>query len=235
MKKILISLSGITVVIVAAALLYHYGFYEEEQTKEQPLSELVRKELPGWSSADVPLAQSEEMKDTVEGILNFDDVLFRSYSKDGTQFTVYVAYWEPRKMPIRLVQAHTPDICWVRNGWEVLESEYAVTLQVNDVPLKPAEYRLMRNSPEQQHVYYWHVVGDDVYTTKSVGTWSKWDPIKSFFSFGLRQKQEQYFVRVASNRPFDELWNTPGFRVVMSDLAAFSIEGIPQNNGADGS
>jgi hypothetical protein len=61
---------------------------------------------------DVPLAQTEELVNTVEGRLRFDDVISRLYTSGSNQVGVYIAYWEPGKVPVRMVGVHTPDTCW---------------------------------------------------------------------------------------------------------------------------
>mgnify|MGYP002622645320 CR=1 FL=1 len=223
MRKAFVFLSLIVALFLGIALAYQIFLWEPEQRKTVALTEAIPAEMPGWKVQDVPLADSEEMEARVEGILNFSEALFRTYTKPGTELAVYVAYWEPRKMPVRLVQAHTPDICWVRAGWEVEDSRYSVPLSAMGVPLKPAEYRVMTKDPALQYVYYWHVVGDEIYINRSIGVWDRWDPIKSLFRFGLNQQQEQFFVRVSSNRPVDEIWDDPDVQKIMRDLAELAL------------
>src|SRR5690606_8770484 len=130
----------------------------------------------------------EEMQNRVEEILNYTEALFREYSRGDTEFSVYIGYWEPRRMPVRLVQAHTPDICWVRNGWTVAGMEESVRLNCQGQPLRPTESRVMTKGAHTIYVYYWHVVGDNIYVNRIVGTWDRLDPIKSLFRFGLHQQ-----------------------------------------------
>ncbi len=233
MRKALIVLSFAIALFLGGALLYQTFIWAPEQTLDIDLTKAVPSELPGWEVEDHELADSEEMQDRVEDILNFSEALFRSYTKGKTTISVYIAYWEPRKMPVRQVQAHTPDICWVRNGWQVADSEYSVALNAGELPLKPAEFRVMTKDPVLQYVYYWHTVGDNIYVNRTIGSWDKWDPIKSLFKFGLNQKREQFFIRLSSNRPFNEIWNDPDFQLILSDLAALTLEeinpvGIPE-------
>lgn len=225
MRKALICLSTLVALFIGGALIYQTLLWEPEQNMDIELSEAVPQELPGWEIEDHELAESEEMQDRVEDILNFSKALFRSYSKDDTEIAVYIAYWEPRKMPVRMVQAHTPDICWVRNGWEVADSEYSVALSADGIPLKPAEFRVMTRDPAPlQYVYYWHTVGDRIYVNRTIGSWDRWDPIKSLFKFGLKQRREQFFIRLSSNRPFSEIWNDPDFQIILKDLADLAIK-----------
>lgn len=224
MRKALIVLSAAVILFLGGALLYQQLIWNPGQTLEVDLTKAVPEELPGWKVEDLELADSEEMRDRVEDILNFSQALFRTYTQGDLTVAVYIAYWEPRKMPVRQVQAHTPDICWVRNGWQVAGSEYDVLLNAGTIPLKPAEFRIMTKDPVLQYVYYWHTVGDHIYVNRSIGSWDKWDPIKSLFKFGLNQKREQFFIRLSCNRPFNEVWDNPDFQIILKDLAKLAIE-----------
>ncbi|MGE9293099.1 MAG: exosortase C-terminal domain/associated protein EpsI [Puniceicoccales bacterium] len=230
MRKALIIICAVVALFLGGALLYQQVIWAPAQTEDVDLSTAVPSELPGWTIEDHELADSEEMQDRVEEILQFTQALFRSYRKGDTEIAVYIAYWEPRTMPVRMVQAHTPDICWVRNGWEVEDSEFSVQLDAEGMPLKPAEFRIMTKDPALQYVYYWHTVGDRIYVNRIVGTWDRWDPIKSLFKFGLNQRREQFFIRLSSNHPFEEIWDNPDFQLILKDLAKLAIkeDAIPE-------
>ena len=93
--------------------------------------------------------------------------------------------------------------------------------------MKLAEYRRMfvtQNPTRDRHVYYWHVVGETIYTTQAVGEWDRWDPVKSLFRFGLNQQTEQFFIRVSSNRPFDQIWGDPGIQEIMGALSDLTLQ-----------
>ena len=224
MRKFLISLGAIVAFTIAAAFIYQTQVYNPPKRKNKALEDYVHTDVPGWTSKEQQIASSEEMLNTVKGTLNYDDVFYRSYRRGNNEITLYIAYWEPQKMPVRLVQAHTPDICWVRSGWNVADSEYAVNLTANNQSLKPAEFRIMEKDMAQQYVYYWHVVGDTVYTSRTIGVWSRWDPIKSFFRFGFNQQQEQFFIRLASNQAFEGIFEDPGFQAILNDLAKMTLQ-----------
>ncbi|WOO42345.1 exosortase C-terminal domain/associated protein EpsI [Rubellicoccus peritrichatus] len=236
MRKFLILFGFICFGFLAFALAYQMFIWQPERRETVELAKAVPAAYDGWEIADHPLAESEEMQDRVSDILNFTDAIFRSYKQGDTDISVYIAYWEPRKMPVRLVQAHTPDICWVRNGWTVTDSEYSVSLECNGVPLMPAEFRVMTKDPALQYVYYWHVIGNEIYVNRIVGTWDRLDPLKSLFRLGLNQQREQFFIRVASNKPFDEIWDLPIMQDIMTDLADLTLvaptQGEPDNTNA---
>ena len=99
---------------------------------DQSLSNIIPKEINGWSYTDFDLANSEESSDRIASFLNFDDSLYRVYVKGNVRVGVYIAYWTPGKVSYRWAGAHTPDTCWVVNGWTRLDRKYAIPFQVNE-------------------------------------------------------------------------------------------------------
>ena len=225
-RKILIGFGLFATALVAGAVLHQTLFFRPDVTFEGSLADRIPSDVAGWRSVDKPLAGTPEQERNVDSILQYTDALVREYRNGPYNFEVYVAYWAPKTMPVRLVQAHTPDICWVRNGWAVGGGESAVALTAEDESLKLAEYRRMvipRNQSVERHVYYWHVVGDHIYTTDAIGMWDRWDPVKSLFRFGLNQRTEQFFIRVSSSQPFETIWNEPGVQEIMGSLADLAL------------
>jgi len=223
---------GLTVALLSCgALSYTQFFYAPPRTLDAQLSEKLPVDFEGWTVENRPIAATEGMQEHVEGVLNFSDFVYRVYKRGGTEISVYVAYWEPRKMPVRQVQAHTPDICWVRNGWTIKEKKFDVDFEVAGQPLFPAEVRALDYNGQTQYVAYWHVLGDKIYVNRTrPGEWDRWDPFKTLFRFGLHQQKEQFFVRINSNRPIEEIWDTPIMNEITEDLAALTL--TPPNTPA---
>lgn len=165
----------------------------------QPLDALIPRELPGWTCTDVPLAETEELRARVGEILSFDDHISRLYRRGDTEILLYVAYWKPGQVPVKQVHEHTPDICWVRNGWQPLIRAHHV--QVSSA-LLPCEERTFSQKGQLAYVRFWHIVGQDVYSNpdSAYGQISL-NFLKSLTQFGLNQRQEQLFVRISSNQP----------------------------------
>ncbi len=225
-RKALIIFGLVVTSFVVAVVIQQSLFYRPSARFEGKLADILPLNAQGWQGVDKPIAATPEQERSVDSILRYTDALVREYRHGLYTLEVYIAYWAPKTMPVRLVQAHTPDICWVRNGWAVGSAENAVPLMVADQRLKLAEYRRMvvpKNAEQETHVYYWHVVGDTIYTTQAVGEWDRWDPLKSLFRFGLNQKTEQFFIRVSSNTPFETLWQEPGVVEIMASLADLAL------------
>lgn len=231
MKKF--SLYALAVILFAAAAIQVYSLLiQPEVTKEGELEELVSKSLPGWSVEKLALGQTEEVVNAVESQLRFDDVISRIYRNGDTQVGVYIAYWKPGKMPVRLVGVHTPDTCWIQNGWTCTKRESNIERAIVGENLKPAEYGIYETEHHLQHVLFWHLVGSRVHTYEQQGMHSLTAAWEDIFRYGLNQRQEQFFIRISSNRPFDEFWNDRGFRELMQDIADLGlVEGEDATSG----
>ncbi|GHC04705.1 exosortase-associated EpsI family protein [Cerasicoccus arenae] len=226
MRKIFLIFGAIIATGSFIALAYTAFFYTPPKTMSGELQQRLLSQYDGWEIEDQPLAETEAMEETVEGILNFSQAVYRTYVRGKTQIGVYVAYWEPKMMPVRLVQSHTPDVCWVRSGWTMIEgeSEYSVPCRLGEQPLYPAEIRTLEKNSHTQYVAYWHVLGDEIYVNRSrAGQWDRWDPIKTLFTYGLHQQREQFFVRINSNQPIDEIWDLPIMQEILTDLAELTL------------
>ncbi len=214
--------------LVAVAIQAYPLFVTSEITKPDSLDNLISRDLPGWSVEDLPLAETEELRNVVESRLRFDDAISRIYQQGNTQVILYVAYWSPGKEPIRLVQNHTPDRCWVSNGWICLDEEYAVskTLPTSGTALKPAEWRIFEhgNNNTVQHVLFWHIAGDDVVIYRRQEVMDRTAALKDIFRFGLNQRREQFFVRLSSNMPIEQIWDDPGVQQIIRDLADLCLQ-----------
>ena len=67
---------------------------------------------------------NRRIKRRISNFLNFDDALFRIFSKGDIRSAFIIL--DAGKASYRWAGAHTPDTCWVLNGWTRLEREYAV-------------------------------------------------------------------------------------------------------------
>ncbi len=222
-KKLILLLLPMALVLTGSVgvQLWDATFHPVVVTKQVPLEELVPRDIPGWRCDELPLAQTEELKGRVLEKLDLTDYISRTYTKRDTQVILYIAYWEPLQMPVRQVGSHTPEVCWVLNGWECTEIERDVFLPFGDTFLKSAEKRVLE-VPEQrqkQFVAYWHLIDGKVFKARNrVGMWDRWNMLTDHFRFGLNQKPEQYFVRISANVPLDEVWRDPGFRVLLREV-----------------
>ena len=230
-----IALGGAAVVLLAGVLLqwiHVRNIQEGERTPEAhpvKLSERLPMVLTGWSGRDEPLGPNEAVRTAVERTLNYDDYVFRIFERSGRQqIGVYVAYWGPGRMPLQKVASHTPDRCWTENGWLCEEMRYAEPVGTGMLQLMPAQWRRFTppgKTGAQQYVLYWHLVGNGLY---DYGTrfnarpdFLKWwrDTVKYSFS----GSDAQYFIRLTSDRPFEELKGDPGWEELLGALAGLGL------------
>lgn len=213
----------------AALLLLAFGFRvysslqpRPEPTLSIPLAEVIPAEIPGWKVADIPLGPTESVAERSEEVLQFDDYVQRAYQQGPITFTVYVAYWEPGAMPIRQVNTHTPDVCWIANGFTCTERDFARVKPWSGGQLQPAQAGTYENRLEQStYAYFWHVVDGQAHWHKGDG--GSRTPlaffVDSFQRYGFDTFREQFFIRITSDRPLDQIWNTSAMQAVVDRLA----------------
>lgn len=95
------------------------------------------------------------------------------------------------------------------------------------VQLKPGYWRTFMppGGESPTYVLYWHLVGDQLYDygggfNRRPG-WVRW--WRDMLHYAIAGSQPQYFIRLTSNRPFDELERDPGFQAVVEALATLGL------------
>jgi hypothetical protein len=216
-------------ILLAAILLMAVGvqFYPQQEAqvveREGELADFLPRVVPGWRSEDRPIAETELVQDAVDEILNYDDALLRFYEQGQRHFSVYVAYWTPGKMSHRLIAGHTPDVCWVGAGWVCEYRDFSHFRSLRGQPLAEAQYRIFETRGNVQHVLYWHISGGELISYRTGTTPPVTAILRDIWQKGLNQRQEQYFIRVSSNVPFDEIWHDQGFEEVMAALLPLGL------------
>lgn len=231
--RIFLGLAGVLLLFVLGLIGYTAFFTEATPQFSKPIAEIVPKEVPGWTSKDLPLAETEAMNEAVNRILQFDQYVYRLYEHGNTQVTVYVAYWRPGKITTSDAGTHNPDSCWVNAGWERLEREYGVSGTVSERALNPYEYGVYTKEKFKLPVVFWHLVGGEVnrYADQQEG-WRNglagrlerfplfWADLKKY---GLNQRREQMFIRITANKDFNVLFQDPDFARLMESLEPLGI------------
>ena len=138
-----------------------------------------------------------------------------------------MAYWGSGKMPTRFVASHTPDRCWTENGWHCLQMKFMQDEVVDGTALKPAEWRLFEPPDGGKPVYvlYWHLVDGRVYDYgrrfNAVPEPMRWwkDAVQQV----LRGSREQFFIRLTSSEPLEQLWGDAGVAEVLRSLELLGL------------
>jgi hypothetical protein len=197
-----------------------------EPTLERPLAELIPQQMYGWEVTDMDLGPTESVTQRSHDLLKLDDFVHRQYERGDKHFTVYIAYWKPGKMPVRLVNQHTPDRCWTEVGFVCNNREWNVERSVKGQQLQPGQWGEYELNGNVIYTYFWHIVGGEAHwyggNRMNVRT-SLTTVMEDITKFGMNVHREQYFVRITSPRPMDELWDEPGYLTVMEHLAALCL------------
>jgi hypothetical protein len=187
--------------------------------RDAPLADYFSREMAGWRSEDRPLAETPSELAAVCKILNYDEAILRFYRKGDQEFSLYTAYWRPGKMPAREIDFHVPEVCWVMIGWKECASDYHYQREFEGRLLAPAQYREFDSPQERQYVLYWHILDGRAVSFSSDSSHSQLTTLGSVFRRGFNQKGEQYFIRIASRSPLDDLWKDEGFQEIMELIA----------------
>lgn len=194
--------------------------------KGKHLPQVLPSALTGWASREVSLGTTEAEGGAVEQTLRFDDVYFREFSSALGTISVYVAYWNPGKMPVQLVASHTPDRCWVEGGWQTIQQHHDNRIGGLSVMLRLGEGRVfVAPNNVKLNVQFWQLVGNETFdfgenATPVPSAWRWWrEASKQIF----RSPEEQYFIRLTSVRPFEELAGDPGWEEMLRSLAKLGL------------
>lgn len=207
---------------VACILFFALATRPAEARASVPdLASILPNQSAGWDHV------AEDNLYPYTGVLQTDHLAQRTYwRRDDSgvkQVTIYLAYWPAGAVPVSHVASHTPDICWPGAGWRLQPASPArERLTLSGVrELSPAEYRHFTSETGTQYVWFWHLY--DRRVIESPDALSPRELLATVLRFGVRSRGEQLFVRVSSNRPWQELQNDPLVRAVFARLAEFGI------------
>lgn len=218
--------------ILAVAIISQFvGKVEQRERMIAPdLGKLLPKSIPGWTIEDKKVAETPEMQEALNQILNYDSAIFRIYKQGDTDIAIYVSYWLPGKVPENAIDAHTPDICWVHSGWEMKKMAALPDQHVRGIEVPIANVREFSAAGQSLHVVYWHISTGKLRTNKSV--------LESSLTLKERTMRraaqvidstmsppgQQIFIRVSTNKGiYDELRSEP--LQACLDLVARSLSG----------
>lgn len=227
MKKI------VALVLIVLALVFAVGFQFVHQPAALPAGPTVdfSDKLPsmpaGWQSEDLPLGATEAQSDSAEKTLGIDGFIQRKYEHYGQSVTVYVAYWRPGSTDTRLAASHTPDRCWVENGWTCTGARHSETLDFGGVATLPAEFRSFEMNHMKLNVYYWLMVNGERYDlgNRLNGIPSPWLFVKSFVHEMALGRPEITFVRISSDLSPEALRELPLMHELVKSLSFTGISG----------
>ena len=230
MKKLLFIFAAAALLGGLSLRVYFALVPPPEPTLDDLLSDIVPEELNGWKIIDQDIAESPESSERISDFLNFDDALFRIFKKGDTFVGLYIAYWLPGKASYRWAGAHTPDTCWVQNGWTRLDRKYCIPFQNEETPFQPAEFGIYEKDGSTQNVYFWHLVGGEAFGYEQEGGHNIFAALLDIKKYGLNLRNEQFFIRLSSNKKIEELKKVGGFNQILDSLNEIGLAKTSHGN-----
>ena len=230
MKKLLFILAAAALLGGLSLRVYFALVPPPKPTLDGLLSDIVPEELNGWKIIDQDMAESPESSERISDFLNFDDALFRIFKKGDTFVGLYIAYWLPGKASYRWAGAHTPDTCWVQNGWTRLDRKYCIPFQNEETPFQPAEFGIYEKDGSIQNVYFWHLVGGEAFGYEQEGGHNIFAALLDIKKYGLNLRNEQFFIRLSSNKKIEELKKVGGFNQILDSLNEIGLAKASHGN-----
>lgn len=236
MQKIISIAASLIVAISFLFVFFIKSFQADTETSTENLEGRLKHAIPvavgNWTSTDNQLGDTEEVQRAAEKVLNLSDYVNRSYKNGDTEFTVYIAYWKPDTMEIHRASSHSPDRCWVANGWKNIAEKKTKfdSLDIDGEKLFGGYSRAYKISTDrgdvERFVWYWHIVDGKPYGygkmdnfTPTISNW-----LKGVFSRVLEGMPEQYFIRIDSSTPLETLKTDEGFKTVMKSVGKLILD-----------
>jgi len=216
-------------VLLAGLVLFGLGFRPPPpRTFQGSVKDLLpeAQNTPGWKVEYMPIADTPEMQAKVDELLNFTDGSFKVYSRGAARISVYIAYWEPGRQTPKEIGRHTPDVCWVKAGWTSEHREVIKGFGVAPgTTITHTECRAFSAQGVRENVVFWHVVGGDIHSYETGGRPPWYAVITDTLRWGADQKKEQFFVRISSNMPIDQVFKEEWVRNLVSSVPGLVDQG----------
>jgi hypothetical protein len=224
---------GFAAVLIGVVVNLHPKTARTTFSAAYPLSRLTPAVPKGWTMKESPLAATELMVGETLRTLNLTDYFYKTYSHEGMDVRIYVAYWSAGQLDPRQVWAHQPDRCWTANGGIILERDDTRILAPRGVEHSaPALFRVFQFPAGREEVVFWHLIDGHV----SGFDWTDRSPLGSRWrrflnslrqnSFGFAPK-EQLVVRISTNRSIDALLQSRLWPTMVASLRPTGIFAAP--------
>jgi hypothetical protein len=150
------------------------------------------------------------------------DYFRREANRPPTEVVIYAAYWRAGQASVSLVASHTPDACWPGAGWNLLPNPQTQTsLRTSERTLPAAEYRVFTTGGSSQHVWFWHLHDGQPLAFRD--PYSAVELLRLSWKYGLRRSGDQLFVRISSNRPWNEIHDAAPLREFFSRTKSLGL------------
>ena len=235
MRNFILAIALLVVVALLGVIFYVRVFTRADPQFTATLESVVPAKIDGWEVEDIPLAETEGMREYVGKMLKFDQYVSRKFHKGDLTIVFYAAYWEPNGKTPFDAGGHNPDSCWVNFGWNRDARAYSnAGKKLGGRELVPFEFGIYSKDGERQPVIFWHLVNGMpfIYETQETG-WREGVAgavervsvrMEDFRRLGLNQRREQMFIRISfPNQDFEKVFANPDFRAFMLSLDRLGI------------
>lgn len=202
----------------------------DDSAKKGFLAKEIPARIGSLTSEEKPLGNTEELARASEKILMVTDFLNRDYTlADGRTFSLYISYWVKNKMRITDAASHTPDRCWVKNGWKnnVEFSKIDSSLTAGGARLMPAYSRVYtignEVSAERRNVLYWFVADGRHYDFGKEKSSHIPNPIVWLKGAILVGSPEMYFIRIDSRHDLAGILADADVQKLLESLGRLAI------------
>ena len=231
LRKYFNILVGFSVLIVVSLQLVAWAMPASPNVIDRLLSDIIPSEIEGFEFEILPLESIGITLKDIDKHLGHDDIFYGKYTHENFAVNVYVSFWKPGKSPYDLAGYHSPDVCWLSQGWVREDREYAVEKKLGHISLKPVEFGVYSMDGAQTEVLFWHLIGGkpNRYKTAVFHTTmaARFDRMLNMFRdakrLGIGNPSEQLFIRISSETSFDELWPQADFQRLLVSLKPLGI------------
>ncbi len=218
-KGLIIVFFACAVLVLGVGIILWGLRAQNQEAKYAHLLDKLPAKITGWSVKDMPIASTPEMQKAVDEMLNYDEAVFREYSENGKSLTVYAAYWRPFRFHPRLISIHTPDVCWLGNGWTMKSANYNYGVPLSTGPAWHAQERVFEANGSPMNVIYWHILDGKLsgYAEGPASTSrSFFDSLRNDLKHGAG---EQFFIRISSPQPWSSWVDDPLYKEILETFA----------------
>ena len=202
-----VTLFAISILLLALTTLIYSKVVKSRPAAWVPLVERLPLGIGDWRGVDLPLGETERIQEAVSR-LNYEDYIFRRYTRGTQHVYVYAMFWRHGDISIREMAGHTPDGCWVANGAKLVGEKRTDSWYLSDGKrTQKAQVRTFQFSSAQVNVVWWHLWGREV-VDSSYGRKTPLTLVSEVWDWLVVRKgesQDQLFVRLHSELPINDL------------------------------
>lgn len=212
---------GLCILLIAVAMAGYRFMTRPGRVLLQGRLEMVLAQSSagsGWITRIEPIADTPEMRSRMQVVLNFDEALCASYVQANRRISVYLAYWKPDHMAYDGVVGHTPDVCWVANGWRMDAHFVNAGLRLaNGEAVLPARQFKMSYQGRSEEVLYWHLTSSAARIARNESPpWYAKFAAESWLKH--RGQEEQLVVRLSASGPVEDWWQSEPIQELVRNL-----------------